>query len=236
MEELKQGDPFNIRAKHFADARLTSLDAGDPGRVWDVSDKFRSLSPEAQLEVVQLGDSVLIGLVRKAVYQLARPADVSALELTLMKELCARERGIPAEFEAELALSESAEVRAFVAMWAASTRVMSFLKKDEADVVQKAVARRENGNAARARRKSRMVETTDQWYPNYEGNKVKVSLVPLLNHDTGEAQEWRVCVWGNDDFGMEIDVATFAEADAIYDGIKAPITQSALSRLGFVRA
>jgi len=41
--------------------------------------------------------------------------------------------------------------------------------------------------------------TNDDWYPNYEGNLVRLRVLSLSDG------MWRVCVWGNDDTGMEID-------------------------------
>lgn len=58
--------------------------------------------------------------------------------------------------------------------------------------------------------------TEDDWYGNeilnIRGVSTKVvtcSLMLLLNQKT-----WRVCVWGNDDFGLEKDSESF---DEIYD-------------------
>lgn len=45
--------------------------------------------------------------------------------------------------------------------------------------------------------------TNDEWYPNFEGDKVRVSLMTDMEYKGGI---WhRVCVWGADDDGMEID-------------------------------
>jgi len=44
-------------------------------------------------------------------------------------------------------------------------------------------------------------ETSDCWYPNYHGNLVKVIFNKLLTLPN-EPEEWKVSVWGNDDFGM----------------------------------
>ena len=45
--------------------------------------------------------------------------------------------------------------------------------------------------------------TQDDWHPNFEGNTVRVSQLTELNR---KGEIWyRVCVWGSDDDGMEID-------------------------------
>ena len=60
-------------------------------------------------------------------------------------------------------------------------------------------------------RMSAFKPTTDDWYPSYrldgwwQGKEhqtlVEVSCLELL----GPEGDWRVCVWGGDDFGMELD-------------------------------
>jgi hypothetical protein len=51
--------------------------------------------------------------------------------------------------------------------------------------------------------------TNDDWYPNYPDNLVRVSLI-LRRKKSSEYKLFgqtlfRVCVWGDDDFGMEKD-------------------------------
>lgn len=47
----------------------------------------------------------------------------------------------------------------------------------------------------------KFVWTSDNFYPNFEGNLVNVSMMRLnLEEDT-----YRVCVWGEDDCGFERD-------------------------------
>ncbi|MCA9495832.1 MAG: hypothetical protein KC589_02730 [Nanoarchaeota archaeon] len=48
-------------------------------------------------------------------------------------------------------------------------------------------------------------KTSDDWYPNYPNDMVKVSFLKLPNILQNSDDEWRVCVWGNDDFGLERD-------------------------------
>lgn len=56
-------------------------------------------------------------------------------------------------------------------------------------------------------------KTTDEWYPNFPNDEVEVSFL-YLNDGT-----FRVCVWGNDDFGMELDFESLIEAEDIFDKI-----------------
>jgi len=60
--------------------------------------------------------------------------------------------------------------------------------------------------------------TQDNWYGNYKitgdarvSDLVEVSFLKLLNTE-GSELNWRVCVWGNDDFGLERDFEHEAEA------------------------
>lgn len=47
-------------------------------------------------------------------------------------------------------------------------------------------------------------ETDDDWYPCYKIGKKEVVRVALLSlYDS--VKKFRVCVWGDDDFGMEQD-------------------------------
>jgi hypothetical protein len=47
---------------------------------------------------------------------------------------------------------------------------------------------------------------------------------------------WRVCVWGADDDGMERDFADKDEAFDVYWSLISPISHDFLKTLGFVRA
>lgn len=71
--------------------------------------------------------------------------------------------------------------------------------------------------------------TTDDWYPNFENNTIRISLL-LLNDGT-----FRVCAWGNDDFGMERDFESLGEADDIFDTIEkySTVNKQDLYDLGF---
>lgn len=83
----------------------------------------------------------------------------------------------------------------------------------------------------------KFVNTTDDWHPNYEGNKVKIFLMYF------KAYEFvRIAVWGNDDFGLELNFIGTSEENflkfkewkvTIYDKIPEPCTQEYFKNLGF---
>lgn len=50
------------------------------------------------------------------------------------------------------------------------------------------------------KREEVLKSTTDNWYPNYENDKVMLMYVGLLADG-----DFRVAAWGNDDFGIERD-------------------------------
>ena len=60
-------------------------------------------------------------------------------------------------------------------------------------------------------------KTNDDWYPAFEmgGEKlVEVSFIQLTPWLPVEERIWRVCVWGNDDCGMERDFNPNEESHA----------------------
>ena len=87
-------------------------------------------------------------------------------------------------------------------------------------------------------------ETDDDWCGNYrvEGDVrvsklVCVSFIQLRPHPQDEA-EWRVCVWGNDDFGMARDFEDETAAlNIFYQVIGWPkVNMSLLRNIGFISA
>jgi len=90
--------------------------------------------------------------------------------------------------------------------------------------------------------------TSDDWYPSYtltqrvrSGEPLK--LVEVKFTQTGPDPksgngEWRVCVWGGDDCGMERDFADENEARAIFHEViyLDDVTMAALRKYGFVSA
>lgn len=86
--------------------------------------------------------------------------------------------------------------------------------------------------ASRNGRRSVEKPTPDDWYPSINVHYVKLSTMSLSDG------KFRVCVWGGDDFGMERDYATKAEADAAYDTLAkaAFISQRMCREMGFIQA
>lgn len=84
-----------------------------------------------------------------------------------------------------------------------------------------------------------MVKVTDQWYPNYPDNHIKVGAVILIDGLTV-----RVNAWGDDDLGMDRDylAKSHGEARGYYrkmvkyvDWIKTqePVNQEFFKKQGF---
>lgn len=87
-------------------------------------------------------------------------------------------------------------------------------------------------------------ETTEDWCGSYlmRGNPDDIMLVRVSLCQTGPNPPingtWRVCVWGNDDCGMEKDFTSVSEAWACFlEVIRIDdVTRTALKALGFKRA
>ena len=63
-------------------------------------------------------------------------------------------------------------------------------------------------------------ETTDDWRGNYQ-TTIGLQLVNVMFTQTGPDPknyqgEWRVCVWGDDDCGLERDYAPAEESAALH--------------------
>lgn len=92
----------------------------------------------------------------------------------------------------------------------------------------------------------KFVKTTDDWYPNYPGDLVRVFLLNQYNSPNRKWDFVRIAVWGDDDFGLEMDFcgATQEENDAkfkewkeeIYDKIPDVVTAEYFRKLGFYNA
>lgn len=85
--------------------------------------------------------------------------------------------------------------------------------------------------------------TDDEWYGNYFLNHrgiktrlVKVSFLELRLH--GDNKEYRVCVWGNDDFGLEKDSTNKDDQYKLFKKILKMnrVNKQPLMDLGFVHA
>ena len=88
-------------------------------------------------------------------------------------------------------------------------------------------------------------QTNDEWYGNYkiEDDCRVYGLVEVKFTQTGPDPkyglgEWRVCVWGNDDFGMERDFIDEDEALNIFYQVIGwdYVNVDPLKTLGFITA
>lgn len=94
---------------------------------------------------------------------------------------------------------------------------------------------------------SKHIKTSEDWYPTLQalqkspnpGSQFNNPLdhpavwVGLLELSDGQ---WRVCVWGADDFGMEKDHESYPEALDLFELIDNFTTQKELEDLGFINA
>jgi len=82
------------------------------------------------------------------------------------------------------------------------------------------------------KKRQKQVTTPDDWYPTATDGTVRVSLM----HDSPGAFNWRVAVWGDDDFGMELfDLSMLGGLDT-FNRITDGITQERLRNWGFMNA
>ena len=81
-------------------------------------------------------------------------------------------------------------------------------------------------------KRKKTVKTPDDFYPTRDGT-VSVSL----HRDKGiGVQNWRVAVWGDDDFGLERSGMDIDEAFRVFRSITDGLTIRKLKQLGFVAA
>lgn len=83
-------------------------------------------------------------------------------------------------------------------------------------------------------------ETLEDWHPSYilnQGTASEIKLVRVTLLGPMSDGQYRVCVWGNDDFGMDFD-STQDACVKMYEHLcgVATIQKSALKKLGFVQA
>ena len=88
---------------------------------------------------------------------------------------------------------------------------------------------------------NKSMKTSDNWFGNYDGNRVEVSLsVVYCGFDFV-----KFCVWGNDDTGMEIEFEPnesfsvkqyYDFAKTVYDNLPKVITKDYLRSIGFIDA
>ena len=80
-------------------------------------------------------------------------------------------------------------------------------------------------------KRSKFVKTPDNFHPPFDDGTVAVSL----HQDKGKGnKQWRVAVWGADDFGMDKLGLTIDESFTLFRSIDDGITIDALRQMGFV--
>ena len=90
-----------------------------------------------------------------------------------------------------------------------------------------------------SKNEDKMVSALCSFYPNYPDNMVKVSLIGLINQKdfySPYVDIWRVCVWGQDDTGYEIDLSDYLDAKEMYERLTGNITFDLLKSYGFFAA
>jgi hypothetical protein len=76
---------------------------------------------------------------------------------------------------------------------------------------------------------SKQVSVAEDWYPTVDG----LVTVKLIEYSDGMH---RVCVWGGDDTGMEIDTYDAASAKRLFERIGHLVTRADLESWGMKRA
>lgn len=85
------------------------------------------------------------------------------------------------------------------------------------------------------------VRVTEDWWPTADDGTVSVKILRMISYRSRGRQVpggWRVCLWGEDDFGMEqdFDDDNFEQARRFYNLIDDGITQEQLHGMGFTIA
>ena len=83
-------------------------------------------------------------------------------------------------------------------------------------------------------------KTHDNWHGNHNGDEIVLRLSddinrPFRNEKPDIGPLYRVAAWGNDDFGMIIDIADEQEARELFDMLskRSYIDKEDLDELGF---
>jgi len=81
------------------------------------------------------------------------------------------------------------------------------------------------------KRIDKTIRTSEEWYPTIDGT-VRVSFIRLTSN------EWRVCVWGGDDFGLECDFPRnqYHQAKQLFDKLVDFTTQTKMRSWHMVNA
>lgn len=69
------------------------------------------------------------------------------------------------------------------------------------------------------RRSTFSVNVDDDWYPNFPYDTIRLSVIQLPNYTKSGSLVVRICAWGADDYGLEIDyeVGSEEESDNKFD-------------------
>lgn len=82
-------------------------------------------------------------------------------------------------------------------------------------------------------KKNKKVMTTEDWYPTADDETVTVSI-----HRDGRktATDWRISIWGEDDYGLERHSLSITEAYDLFRSIRDGVTKHWLRDQGFIQA
>ena len=61
------------------------------------------------------------------------------------------------------------------------------------------------------RRYNVLVKVDDDWYPNLDDDQIRISVIELAQYTQESPMVVRICAWGGDDYGLEIDTEVFSE-------------------------
>jgi hypothetical protein len=77
------------------------------------------------------------------------------------------------------------------------------------------------------------VKTSENWHPTFPDGTLRASLLWMKPTD-----QWRVCFWGDDDFGMERDFDSYIDALEVFRKTTSQkdVTASYLDTMGFRNA
>jgi len=91
-------------------------------------------------------------------------------------------------------------------------------------------------------RKDKFLPTIDDWSPNHPRDTVKCSIFCIPGNVLKRGAKpirargkpvYRVCVWGADDLGMDLDFTSQSAAENMYNKLPNPITKKWLKEQGF---
>lgn len=72
------------------------------------------------------------------------------------------------------------------------------------------------------------IKTDEDFFPTADNGRVEVSLTTVDNMDSPTNKMFRICVWGEDDFGMEYETDDLKIAVDLFNGITDGFTKEHL--------